>query len=73
MLIVSRHTYVLNTILTDKETTFTAVVMQRTIEQARIKFKHTTLKHAQTIGMTEGSHQKLKKILKINVSADQPP
>ena len=35
-----------------------------------IKIKHATVKHAQTIGMVERSHQRLKQILKINVEAD---
>ena len=33
---------------------------------------HATVKHAQTIVMVERSHQKLKQILKINVSAEYP-
>ena len=42
------------------------------MEQAQISIKHTSIKHAQTLGMTEQTHQKLQTILKINISADQP-
>ena len=34
--------------------------------------ENETVKHAQTIGMVERFHQRLKQILKINVSADSP-
>ena len=37
-----------------------------------IKMPYGTVEDAQTIGMIEKSHQKLKQILKINVSADRP-
>ena len=37
-----------------------------------MKIEHATVKHAQTIGMVERSHQKLKQITKINISADSP-
>ena len=42
------------------------------MESAGIKIEHATVKHAQTIGMVERSHQNLKQILKINISADSP-
>ena len=42
------------------------------MDKAGIKVSHATIKHAQTIGMIERSHQRLKQILKINVSADRP-
>ena len=42
------------------------------MDKAGIKVSHATINHAQTIGMTERSHQRLKQILKINVSADRP-
>ena len=72
MSIITRHAYVLNTILSDKGSAFTAEVVQRTMQQARIQIKHATVKHAHTIGKIERSHQEIKKILEINVSVDQP-
>ena len=42
------------------------------MNRAGIKVSHATIKHAQSIGMVERSHQRLKQILKINVSADRP-
>ena len=38
------------------------------MESAGIKIEQATVKHAQTIGMVERFHQKLKQILKINIS-----
>ena len=46
--------------------------MTEIMTTAGIKFKDATVKHAQTKGMVERSHQRLKQILKINVSADSP-
>ena len=59
ILIFTRHAYVPNTILTDKGTTFAAQVVKQTKVQAGISSKHATIKHAQTIGMLERTHQKL--------------
>ena len=42
------------------------------MDKAGIKVSHATIKHAETIGMIERSHQRLKQIVKINVSADRP-
>ena len=42
------------------------------MEFAGIKIEPATVKHAQTIGMIERSHQKLEQILKINISLDSP-
>ena len=72
MLIFTRHAYVPKTILMDKGETFTAEVVERTMEQAGIMFKHATIKYAQKIGIIERTHQKLQTILKINISADKP-
>ena len=46
--------------------------MTELMKTAGIQIEHATVKHAQTIGMVERSHQKLKQILKINVAADSP-
>ena len=72
VLIFTRLSYVPNTLLTDKVTAFTAKIVNGTTEQARISNKHATIWHAQTIGMTDRTHQKLKTIPKINISSDQP-
>ena len=45
------------------------LVLMRT---AGIQIEQATVKHAQTIGMVECSHQRLKQILKINVATDSP-
>ena len=42
------------------------------MNKAGIRVSHATIKHAQTIGMIERSHQRLKQILKVNVSVDRP-
>ena len=46
--------------------------MKRTTERAGISIKPATVNYAQTIGMIERTHQKLKTILKININVDQP-
>ena len=72
MQIFTQHSYVPETILTDKGTTFTSQLLNSLMASAGIKIEHASVKHAQTIGMVERSHQKLKQILKINISADSP-
>ena len=42
------------------------------MEQDGIRIEHATTKHAQTIGMIERTHQKLKTILNIEIIAEQP-
>ena len=70
--IFTRHAYVPKQILTDKGTTFTAELLTEIAKAADIHISHVTMKHAQTIGMVESTHAKLKKILKISVNADRP-
>ena len=70
--IFTKHAYVPKHIITDKGYAFTSQVITELMEKAGIKVSHATIKHAQTIGMIERSHQRLKQILKINVSADRP-
>ena len=70
--IFTKHAYVPKHIITDKGSAFTSQVITELMEKAGIKVSHATIKHAQTIGMIERSHQRLKQILKINVSADRP-
>ena len=72
MQIFTQHSYVPRTIIIDKGTTFTSQLLNSLMESAGIKIEHATVKHAQTFGMVERSHQKLKQILKIIISADSP-
>ena len=51
---------------------FTAELLTEVAKAADIHISHATIKHAQTIGMVERTHAKLKKILKISVNADRP-
>ena len=59
-------------ILTDKGTAFTAELLSEIAKTADVHISHATIKHAQTIGMVERTHAKLKKILKFSVNADRP-
>ena len=70
--IFTKHAYVPKHILTDKGTAFTAELLSEIAKAADIHISHATIKHAQTIGMVERTHAKLKKILKISVNADRP-
>ena len=70
--ILTKHVYVPKQILTDKGTAFTAELLSELAKAADIHISHVTIKHAQTIGMVERTHAKLKKILKISVNADRP-
>ena len=71
ILIFTRHAYVPNIILKDRDIAFTAYVLKRTMEQARVSIKHATIKHAQAAGIIEQTHQKSITLLRINISADQ--
>ena len=70
--IFTTHAYVPKHILTDKGTVFIAELLTELAKAAYMHISHATIKHAQTIGMVERSHAKLKKILKISVNADRP-
>ena len=72
MSIFTRHAYVPTTILTDKGSQFTAEVIEELTKKSGIIIEHATIKHAQTIGVIERNHQRLKQILKINVATDSP-
>ena len=72
MHIFTQHAYTPKPIITDKSTAFTSNIMTEIMRTAGIKIKHATVKHVQTIGMVELSHQRLKQDLKINVSAVSP-
>ena len=70
--VFAKHAYVPTHILTDKGSVFTAELFQQLTKAIGIEISHATVKHAQTIGMVERSHAKLKKILKIHVNVDRP-
>ena len=62
----------LKQIVTDKGSAFTFQIMTEIMKTPGIQIEHATIKHAQTIGLVEHTHEKLKQILKINVAADFP-
>ena len=70
--VFAKHAYVPTHIITDKGSVFTAELFEQLTKTAGIEISHATIKHAQTIGMVERSHAKLKKILKIHVNVDRP-
>ena len=69
--VFSKHAYVSTHILTDKGSVFTAELFQQLTKTIGIEISHATIKHAQTIGIVEGSHAKPKKILKIHVNGTE--
>ena len=69
--VLAKHAYVPTHILTDKGSVFTAELFQQLTKAIGIEISHATIKQAQTIGMVERSHAKLKKILKIHVNVDR--
>ena len=70
--IFAKYAYVPTYILTDKGSVITAELFQQLTKAIGIEISQATKKHAQTIGMVERSHAKLKKILKIHVNVDRP-
>ena len=70
--IFTKHAYLPKNIITDKGSASTSQVIEEIMKTNGIKVSHATVKHAQTIGIIERSHQRLKQNLKINVSADRP-
>ena len=70
--VFAKHAYFPTHILTDKGSVFTAELFQRLTKANGIEISHATIKQAQTIGMVERSHAKLKKIIKIHVNVDRP-
>ena len=70
--VFAKHAYVPTHILTDKGSVFTAELFQQLTKAIGFEISHATVKHAQTIGMVERSHAKLKKTLKIHVNVDRP-
>ena len=63
--IITRHSNLPTTIITDKGSQFVAESMQQITTALGIQLKHATTKHAQTIGILERTHASLKESLKI--------
>ena len=63
-----QHSYLPKTLLSDLGTTFTSSLMAELAGLLEVKLKHATLKHPQSIGVVERSHDPLKRILKLNTS-----
>ena len=70
--VFTKPAYVPKHILTDKCTAFTAELLTEIAKAADIHISHATINHAQTIGMVERTHAKLKNIPKISVNANRP-
>ena len=63
--IMTKHTYLPTTLISDKGTTFTSTVIKEVAGVLGITLKHATTKHAQAIGLLERSHASIKQALKI--------
>ena len=59
MQISTQRSYVPNTILIEKGSTITYQLFSTLMESDGIKLEYATVKHAQTIGMMERSHQNI--------------
>ena len=68
----TQQPYVHKHTITDKGTAFNSQLIAGLMQASGIKIIHAILKHAQTIGMVERTHQKRKQTLMINVWADTP-
>ena len=63
--IMTKHAYLPTTLISDKGTAFTSLVIKGVAGVLGITLKHTATKHAQTIGLLERSHASIKQALKI--------
>ena len=63
--IMTKHTYLPTTLISDKETAFLLHVIKEVAGVLGITLKHATTKQAQTIGLLEQSHASIKQALKI--------
>ena len=62
---MTKHAYLPTTLISDKGTAFTSIVIKEVAVVLGITLKHATSKHAQTIGLLERSHASIKQALKI--------
>ena len=63
--IMTRHAYLPTLIITDKGSVFVSQVIHEVAEILGINLKHSTTKHAQTIGVLEGAHATIKTSFKM--------
>ena len=63
--IMTKHTYLPTTIISDKGSVFMSQVIKEVTEVLGITLQQVTTKHAQTIGLLERTHASLKKTLKV--------
>ena len=63
--IMTKHAYLPTTLISDKGTAFTSLVIKGVAGVLGTTLKHATTKHAQTIGLVERSHASIKQALKI--------
>ena len=63
--IMTKHTYLPTTLISDKGTAFISHVIKEVAGVLGITLKHATTKHAQTNGLLERSHMSIKQALKI--------
>ena len=63
--IMTRHTYLSTTLITDKGTAFTSRVVEEVAKILGITLKSATTKHPQTIGILERTHASFKGNLKM--------
>ena len=64
--IMTKHTYLPTTLISDKGTAFMSHAIKEVTGVLGITLKHATTKHAQTIGVLERSHASIKQALKIH-------
>ena len=64
--ILTKHAYLPTTLISDKGTAFTSIVIKEVAGVLGITLKDATTKHAQTIGLLERSHASIKQALKID-------
>ena len=63
--IMTKHSYLPTTLISDKGTSFLSHVHKEVAGVVVITLKHATTKHAQIIGLLERSHASIKQALKI--------
>ena len=63
--IMTKHSYLPTTLITDKGSAFTSKILEEITEILRITLKCATTKHPQTIGKLEKTHASLKTNLKM--------
>ena len=63
--IMTKHTYLPTTLISDKGTAFMSHVIKEVAGILGITLKHASTKHAQTIGLLERSHAPIKEAFKI--------